>query len=258
MAFSRRHVSQYWLTALLSWGCALTVTGFQTSCTFHAKSNRPASTCSRVAGTALLRGDIVRERRQNAVMGLRAQFAMPTLECVKNTRDLASVTGSPVKAGRAFRTSCVGTASENDSCIIIENIKTLIDLRSDREYQMDAEKYNSTVWASYDEMIYSVKKSKSGRATALIPTRAEGSIPRARHMLSVIDESIYKRGVFKRMHPGMNKTYRYTQASFPLCLSLSLSLSFSLSLPPRPPRPPKRSPVPFVVYLLHLPYSPSN
>eukprot|EP00277_Geminigera_cryophila_P017296 CAMPEP_0179441318 /NCGR_PEP_ID=MMETSP0799-20121207/24890_1 /TAXON_ID=46947 /ORGANISM="Geminigera cryophila, Strain CCMP2564" /LENGTH=369 /DNA_ID=CAMNT_0021225493 /DNA_START=3 /DNA_END=1112 /DNA_ORIENTATION=- len=201
MAFSRRHVSQYWLTALLSWGCALTVTGFQTSCTFHAKSNRPASTCS-LAGTALLRGDIVRERRQNAVMGLRAQFAMPTLECVKNTRDLASVTGSPVKAGRAFRTSCVGTASENDSCIIIENIKTLIDLRSDREYQMDAEKYNSTVWASYDEMIYSVKKSKSGRATALIPTRAEGSIPRARHMLSVIDESIYKRGVFKRMHPG--------------------------------------------------------
>ena len=231
----------------MSWGCALTVTGFQTSCTFHAKSNRPASTCSHVAGTAL----IMRERRQNAVMGLRAQFAMPTLECVKNTRDLASVTGSPVKAGRAFRTSCVGTASENDSCIIIENIKTLIDLRSDREYQMDAEKYNSTVWASYDEMIYSVKKSKSGRATALIPTRAEGSIPRARHMLSVIDESIYKRGVFKRMHPGMNKTYRYTQASFPLSLSLSLC--------PRPSRPPKTlTRTLCCIYLLHLPYSPSN
>ena len=28
------------------------------------------------------------------------------------------------------------------------------------------------------------------------------SLPRARHMLSVIDESIYKRGVFKRMHAG--------------------------------------------------------
>ncbi len=28
-----------------------------------------------------------------------------------------------VKAGRVFRTSCVGTASDNDSCVIVENIK---------------------------------------------------------------------------------------------------------------------------------------
>jgi len=97
----------------------------------------------------------------------------------------------------------VGTANENDSCLIVENIKTLIDLRSDREYKMDAEKYNSSVWESYEDMIYSVKKGKSGRAKALIPavTMAETSI-RTRHMLSVIDESIYKRGVFKRMRTG--------------------------------------------------------
>jgi len=137
------------------------------------------------------------------VRGVSAQASsLPNLECVKNTRDLASVTGSPVKPGRVFRTSCVGTASDNDSCVIVENIKTLIDLRSDKEYNMDGEKYNSTVWENYDDMIYSVKKSKSGRAKALVAAKAEPSLPRARHMLSVIDESIYKRGVFKRMHAG--------------------------------------------------------
>jgi hypothetical protein len=36
--------------------------------------------------------------------------------------------------------------------------QTLIDLRSDEEYLMDSEKYNSTVWHSYNDMIYTVKK----------------------------------------------------------------------------------------------------
>ena len=139
---------------------------------------------------------------------MSAQLDLPNLECVKNTRDLASVAGSPgitlpchasvyvnacrwlctrahahgqrlnesvkaVKPGRVFRTSCVGTASENDSCIIVDNIKTLIDLRSDKEYLKDSEKYNSTVWENYDDMIYSVTKSKRGRIKVLTPTKAE-------------------------------------------------------------------------------------
>ena len=121
-----------------------------------------------------------------------------------------------VKAGRVFRTSCVGTASENDSCIIVDNIKTLIDLRSDKEYTKDSEKYDTTVWDNYEDIIYTVKKGKRGRTKVLTPTKEDmESLPRVRHMLSVIDESIYKRGVFKRMNPGKKiKAAVYFAASY--------------------------------------------
>jgi hypothetical protein len=61
----------------------------------------------------------------------------------------------------------VGTESDNDSFVDVENIKTLIDLRSDEEYLMDSEKYNSTVWHKYDDMIYSVKKGTHSQKHSL-------------------------------------------------------------------------------------------
>eukprot|EP00960_Hanusia_phi_P018859 555155-Hanusia_phi.AAC.4 len=140
---------------------------------------------------------------------------VPNLECVQNIRDLSSVTNSPVKPGR---TACVGTASESDACLIVENIKTLIDLRSEKEYGMDSLKYNSSVWQQYDDLIYEVKKSKTGKPKALVPSSPAKEPMRARHMLSVIDEAIYKRGVFKRMSlrkkikAGIYRAVSYTKA----------------------------------------------
>ena len=119
---------------------------------------------------------------------------------------------------RVFRTACVGTASESDACLIVENIKTLIDLRSEKEYGMDSVKYNSSVWQQYDDLIYEVKKSKTGKPKALIPSSPAKEPMRARHMLSVIDEAIYKRGVFKRMSlrkkikAGIYRAVSYTKA----------------------------------------------
>lgn len=131
----------------------------------------------------------------------------PPLECVKNVRDLASVTNSPIRPGRVFRAACVGTASESDECILIDmmNIQTLVDLRSEKEWNGDILKYNSTIFESYDPLFYKVKKSKkTGRPKAVLPEDLPSTDPvspsRTRHLLSVIDESIYKRGVWKKLN----------------------------------------------------------
>ena len=162
------------LLSFILWGtCAAIVTGFQSPQGFALSV---AADCRDVKCRNGVRPPAVAARREIMRVGARGMIAqvaagLPMLECVKNTRDLASVSGSPVKPGRVFRAACVGTANENDACMIVENIKTLIDLRSDKEYLKDEEKYNSTVWENYEEMIYSVKKSKSGRATALVATK---------------------------------------------------------------------------------------
>jgi len=130
-------------------------------------------------------------------MGQEAEEAS-VFECVKNVRDLASVGNSPIKPGRVLRAACIGTASPNDEGIILDTVKTLVDLRSEQEYSGDMIKYNSSIFDEYDSLFYTVKKSKSGRPKALIPNN-EATAPRTRHLLSVIDESIYKRGVFKKL-----------------------------------------------------------
>lgn len=135
----------------------------------------------------------------------------PTLNSVKNVRDLASVNNSPIKPGRIFRAACVGTADAGETDVIVENFKTLIDLRSEKEWNGDLIKYNSTVFDAYDSLIYKVHKSKrTGRNKLYAQTETQAASsapgegqPGVRHMLSVIDESIYKRGVFKRL--GMRK-----------------------------------------------------
>eukprot|EP00286_Rhodomonas_abbreviata_P018085 CAMPEP_0181305760 /NCGR_PEP_ID=MMETSP1101-20121128/9915_1 /TAXON_ID=46948 /ORGANISM="Rhodomonas abbreviata, Strain Caron Lab Isolate" /LENGTH=318 /DNA_ID=CAMNT_0023411725 /DNA_START=267 /DNA_END=1223 /DNA_ORIENTATION=+ len=167
-------------------------------------------------------------------------LGMPSLQSVKNVRDLASVQNSPIKPGRIFRAACVGTACETDAPAIVENFKTLIDLRSEKEWNGDVIKYNSTVFDQYDSLIYSVKKSKSGRPKLIVPSSTEVSVsgsstlerPRTRHMLSVIDESIYKRGVFKRF--GMRKKLKaaaYMGVNFPKAKRIFLDYINSAGLP---------------------------
>ena len=167
MPASCKALARCWLTVLVSVGCASRVAGFHTSVAWQSAAARPALTCRHSSGVMPL--TTAGAKRQWGLRSLSAQqtSSLPSLECVKNTRDLASVKGSPVKAGRVFRTSCVGTASDNDSCVIVENIKTLIDLRSDKEYLMDSQKYNSTVWDNYDDMIYSVKKGTHSQKYSL-------------------------------------------------------------------------------------------
>ena len=72
-------------------------------------------------------------------------------------------------------------------------------MRSEREFSTDGTKYNSTVFDEYDSLVYDVKYSKSGRPKALIPKTSGSDAHRSRHMVSVIDEGIYKRGVFKKL-----------------------------------------------------------
>jgi hypothetical protein len=70
---------------------------------------------------------------------------------------------------RVFRAACVGTASPSDECLLVENIKTLVDLRSEQELSGDIMKYNSTVFDSYGSLTYDVQMSKtSGRPKAML------------------------------------------------------------------------------------------
>lgn len=71
-----------------------------------------------------------------------------------------------------FRAACIGSASEKDSTVIIDfmNIRTLVDLRSEQEWNGDILKYNSTIFDSYDSMFYEVRRSKkNGRPKAVLP-----------------------------------------------------------------------------------------
>jgi protein tyrosine/serine phosphatase len=58
------------------------------------------------------------------------------LDGVKNFRDLAEATDA-VKPGRAFRTATPGEATEADASLILRrlNVKSLVDLRSDDEFE---------------------------------------------------------------------------------------------------------------------------
>jgi hypothetical protein len=103
---------------------------------------------------------------------------------------------------RCFRASCLGTANKADECLITQNIKTLVDLRSEKEFSTDRTKYNSTVFDEYDNLLYEVKYSKSGRPRELVPKMSSVDGERSRHMVSVIDEKLYKRGVFKKLGIG--------------------------------------------------------
>ena len=53
-------------------------------------------------------------------------------------------------------------------------------------------------------MIYNVTRSRTGKPKVVVPSSTGGDPPqRARHLISLIDEALYRRGVFKRL--GLRK-----------------------------------------------------
>ena len=111
------------------------------------------------------------------------------LDGVKNFRDLAEATDA-VKPGRAFRTATPGEATEADASLILRrlNVKSLVDLRSDDEF----EPILGEVQSAFETRSFS-------RADA--PTDAwsvAGDAP-TRYLVPMLDYDRYYGAIYERM-----------------------------------------------------------
>ncbi|CAM9759972.1 unnamed protein product, partial [Choristocarpus tenellus] len=143
-------------------------------------------------------------------VGLRA--GKLTLDGVKNIRDLSSVTGSGIHAGRVFRTGNLSQATEADITRLKEEmyIRTLIDLRSRTETMMDKQ-LHSHVYRDYVDVELNLRGRTSGEKAAWVWPGGRGvgggggnrsviqEDSRRRYFVSLIDESIYKKGIFQKL-----------------------------------------------------------
>lgn len=113
------------------------------------------------------------------------------LEGVKNFRDLADATGA-VKPGRAFRTATPGEATEADASLILRrlNVKSLVDLRSDDEF----EPILGEVQSSFETRPFSRADETSRRALAV-----GGDAPRTRYLVPMLDYDRYYGAIYERM-----------------------------------------------------------
>eukprot|EP00903_Cladosiphon_okamuranus_P008461 g8129.t1 len=139
------------------------------------------------------------------------------LEGVKNIRDLSSVEGYGIAPGRVFRTGHLSDATERDAKTLRDStgLQTLVDLRSATELGHDelihgdvyegfinvggGEHGGTGVWEgpTWDEAI--VEDSNPAAGTVDGDTGSERRRRRRRYFISLIDESIYKKGVFQRL-----------------------------------------------------------
>ena len=141
------------------------------------------------------------------------------LEGVKNARDLASVKGSGIAPSRVIRSGFWSGATVEDRMNL--KLKTLIDLRSNKELSEDANIANAPIYEGFvdvklgtlsagKEKKRSRRKEKedgpsdpeamaavAGSSREVSPT--EPTDEYRRYFVSLMDESIYKRGVFKRL-----------------------------------------------------------
>ncbi|CAN0464510.1 unnamed protein product, partial [Ectocarpus sp. 12 AP-2014] len=110
------------------------------------------------------------------------------LEGVQNIRDLSSVEGYGIVAGRVFRTGHLSAATERDAKTLRDStgLRTLVDLRSATELGHD-ELIHGDV---YEGFVNVGGGDHSGTGV---------SVGLARYFVSLIDESIYKKGVFQRL-----------------------------------------------------------
>ncbi|CAM9730061.1 unnamed protein product [Ectocarpus fasciculatus] len=157
------------------------------------------------------------------------------LEGVKNIRDLSSVEGYGIVAGRVFRTGHLSAATERDAKTLRDStgLRTLVDLRSATELGHD-ELIHGDVYEGFvnvgggdhsgtgvsegpgwDEAIQEENnkalpvQSKIGGASIGAEGAEEGVVveelngggseKKRRYFVSLIDESIYKKGVFQRL-----------------------------------------------------------
>ncbi|CAN0229905.1 unnamed protein product [Ectocarpus sp. 12 AP-2014] len=157
------------------------------------------------------------------------------LEGVQNIRDLSSVEGYGIVAGRIFRTGHLSAATERDAKTLRDStgLRTLVDLRSATELGHD-ELIHGDVYEGFinvgggdhsgtgvsegpawDEAIQGESnealpvQGNAGGASAGAGGAEEGVVveeddgggleKKRRYFVSLIDESIYKKGVFQRL-----------------------------------------------------------
>lgn len=127
------------------------------------------------------------------------------LQNIKNIRDLS--TASEITAmlqNKIFRTGCVSKASDEDARFIRDEVqfRALIDLRSHTELEED-ENLKASVYEGYSNYHYNKKTSsfeldKTNISDDVIIEDTTTSI-RKRFFISLIDESVIKKGIFARL-----------------------------------------------------------
>lgn len=141
-------------------------------------------------------------------------------ECIKNARDLASVRGSPIKPGRAYRLGKISDASASDLTKLDElDIRTVVDLRSPTEWKEDKKLNDEEVFGEYTTCIWKErngkvkeggvmevsrrqrmknKMDKSGTAATSAADIDESS-RKERHFVSIMDEFKYVKGTITKL-----------------------------------------------------------
>ena len=84
------------------------------------------------------------------------------LEKVKNCRDLSSVKNCPIGPNKIIRMGRVSDATEHDIENYVNNIKTLVDLRSPTELKEDESLSRLEVYANYVDLVYDERRSGGG------------------------------------------------------------------------------------------------
>ena len=84
------------------------------------------------------------------------------LEKVKNCRDLSSVKNSPILPNKIIRMGRVSDATEQDIEKYVNNIKTLVDLRSPTELKEDESLSRFEVYSNYVDLVYDERRSGGG------------------------------------------------------------------------------------------------
>ncbi|CAM9714067.1 unnamed protein product, partial [Hapterophycus canaliculatus] len=162
-------------------------------------------------------GSRVKLSASTAATGVPKEDEPFVFEGVKNIRDVSSVEGYGIAAGRLFRTGHLSAATEKDARTLRDNtaLRTLVDLRSGTELGKDelihgdvyegfvnvggGEHGGTGVWEgpAWDEAILEESAGALSGGTSVEGKDGGGS--RRRYFISLIDESIYKKGVFQRL-----------------------------------------------------------
>jgi protein tyrosine/serine phosphatase len=106
-----------------------------------------------------------------------------SLEKVKNARDLASVSNSPVKPGRLFRMGRISDATNSDIELLLNTLQlqTIVDLRSPTELKDDSSLLRKQVFEPFVNMVWKEPSNnnngKSKRKDGCVRELAVGEFP---------------------------------------------------------------------------------
>ena len=148
------------------------------------------------------------------------RLSMVALENVKNFRDIQSA--SPrinILPSKLFRTGCMSKASDLDSSCILKdlNVKSLVDLRSPKELEDDEMLHTSTVYDGcmnyrYDKKMQEWKEDGVTLNGALAKDPSAQNNGRKRFFVSLMSESLIKRGVFFRFRKRIRVSCNHFRA----------------------------------------------